>query len=490
MASVRQNLFHCQDQACIAKFTEMTNIECKSQESVDDMVFHCACHDISRTEEGGALCVSCHVWVCVSCKRELEMYNGIINTYCSKCEEVILLRRHPRPNFVPDAPVEVEYAFINPMNKKRKLVSDPMADISLQKTKTLLELSFLPWPEFKLDALALQNPHPLDDSIWLDETHGRHVYHVQYVKDGPFETENNMSTSAVAHKYSKPYDKYDAVEKMLMGREWGPKHPKWGKYFHTDETILAHNLQEMLKEWTANNKNGLQLGKFVHMLLEAHLNNAIDLLTHPVYSKHKQIQQFLKWKYTKFDAQYIPYRTEFRFHSDASMRRVGTCDLIAVKKDHPPPDQCNSTLTGILIDWKNTILKQAYRNETMQGPCSSIPQCNVGEYCVQQNDYCCLARTFYTGWKFNGYVYDHIDFSSMQLVAFAEDNANNEAVVAPLDDQRELIAILWAERVVEVAKWEQDQRPKIIYPKPTILSVEQEFQLLFELVKKTKLLKQ
>ncbi len=222
----------------------------------------------------------------------------------------------------------------------------------------------------------------------------------------------------------------------------------------------------------------------MHFLIEAHLNETLDLLTHPVYSRYKQVQQFLKWKHTKFDPYFIAYRTEFRFHSDETLRRVGTCDLMAIRKNHPPPDQCNSTLTCILVDWKNTILKQAYNNETMKGPCISIPQSNVGEYTIQQSDYACLAREFYKNWKYNGFVYENIDFEEMRLVAFSEENDKNEAVNATLDDVRDVILALWEERYQEVTDWYAAGRPQIVHSKSIVLTPEEERNELLKIIQR------
>ena len=442
----------------------------------------------------------CHdVVVCDDCKRKWQSaIQGIKKICCMACYDKMLLARDPRPNFDPDAPVVVEYQFVNApraqsfqasIKRKTPPTPDPVADLALQTSKTLLELSFMPWPDIVPDTLAKRYPHARDGIIWLDETNNRHLYHVKY--DAEFETENNMSTSSIAKHYERPYDKFEAVEKMLEGKQWGPHHPKWGKYFDRDPETLAKNVVKCLQEWKQNNINAIQLGKFVHFLIECHCNGKLDLFMHPVFARYTHIRQYLEWRQMFFDPHFIEYRTEFRFASDKLHRRVGTCDLIAVRKNHLPPDQCNNTLTVSMFDWKNALLKrngfktrEMPHPERMLGTCSELDDCNVAHYTIQQNDYEYMATTYYADWVFKGHTYKKITFEQKQLIGFHEENAKNIADIVPLKDVQHIIAALWAERRESVARWETENRPKIVTQPLRVFSNEESLDILRNLIHK------
>ncbi len=422
----------------------------------------------------------------------------IVKICCRTCYDKILLARRPRPNFNPDAPVMVEYQLINSTaSTKRKFArtnteqcesKKQAIPMSLHKDVTLLELSFMKWPTILPTTLQQQNPHLRDDIVWLEETNDLHLYHVKY--DGVnFETVNNLSTSSVAEHYSARYDKFDAMSKMLAGKQWGPNHKKYGKAFSNDKEALAQNLLKLLKEWKQNNINAIQLGKFVHFLIECHCNGKLDLLTHPVYARFAHIRQYLKWRYIHFDPLFKEYRTEFPFASDATYRRVGTCDLLAVRKDHPLPNQCGSTLTLSMFDWKNALLnekgfktREMTKPEKMKGPCKKLDECNVSHYTIQQNDYEYLATTYYQDWLYNGHVYKKVRFEQKQLIGLHETHEDNTAHVVLLDNIQDIIMILWQERKAAVALWELQGRPEIEKHKPITHTDEESLILLRALI--------
>ena len=439
----------------------------------------------------------CDKKLCTGCKRRWKtMVAPIVKICCAPCHEKLLLARCSRPNFNADQPVLVEYHLVNARQQtKRKAAANPTPDPKidaafLHRGKTLLELAFMPWPDILPDTLQKRFPHSRDSVVWLDESNKQHLYHVKYDTD-EFETENNMSTSSIGEPYTKPYDKYDALSKMLGGREWGPNHKKAGKYFDKDEEKLAHNLLQLLREWKQNNLNAIQLGWFVHFLIECHANGKLDLLTHPLYARYAHIQQYLKWRFVHFDPHFVEYRTEFRFASDKTYRRVGTCDMLAVRKNHPAPENCNSTLTLSMFDWKNALMQRSGfktrdmpHAERMLGICSELDECNVSHYTIQQNDYEHMATTFYSDWTFNGHVYKKVAFEQKQLIAFHETNANNEADVVVLENIQDVIAQIWALRKESVAAWEANGRPKIVKLKPKELSDEESLCIIKNLIRK------
>jgi len=473
----------CQEEKCIQKYEKLKNSKWDGIKSI----CHCnSCH-VVNIECFGHICTTCDKWICEGCHRT----NNDKRNYCPKCFDVILLRRCPRRNFHPGAPIEVEEQYINPpVFKKPKTL--PLEE---QKGKTLAELAFMPWPDIKPTTLAKKHPHELDDTIWLDETNKRHIYHVKYDKD-EFETEFNQSTSTMVHTYfPNSYDPYEAIDAMLGGKEWGPNHPKYGaKYYSDDENVLVKNLRQLLVDWGKNNEEAIESGKFVHFLIECHFNDQLDLANHPVYNTIPNIQQYLKWREEHFDPFYEAYRTEFRAHTDKTKRKVGTGDLFAVRKNHPPPSETNGTLYLTMFDWKNCILKMRGFKKTDKGIkyCAAYDKCNYEEYTLQQNEYERLVtdEKMYTNFHYNGHVYKRVRFEEKYLIVFHETNPKNKAIIVPLEDRQDVLEHIWRDREEEVAKWEKAGRPKPppYIPKPK-LSDQEEEAILHKLIQKHKLAK-
>ncbi len=353
---------------------------------------------------------------------------------------------------------------------------------------TLLQLAFLDWPLIVPSYLAQKHPHESDLKVRLDETNGQHQYYADY--GNGMESENNKSTSSIAHKYQTPYDAFQAVATMFEGKHWGPYHPKWGKYFSNDEAQLAANMVLMLAEWKQNNVNAIQRGKFVHFLIECHCNKQLDL---EPYREHAHIRQYLEWREEYWDPVYEDYRTEKQFVSAGNYRRVGTCDLLGVRRDHPPPEECDDTLILVMRDWKCAPLKRKgffdprtmTKPRHMTGPCESLDDCNVSGYTIQQNDYATLAAMAESekGWLWNERYYKHARIDDMQLIGLDEDNFGDQADIVQLEHIPDIIDALWYEREQEVADWEAAGRPRCEKHHEVILSKEETLAKLTDLIR-------
>ena len=68
--------------------------------------------------------------------------------------------------------------------------------------------------------LAEKNPHPRDKCITFDE--GPHIYTIN--GDSDF-----MSVTTWNHSHFDHFDADKIIDKMIMGRKWGPAHKHWGK---------------------------------------------------------------------------------------------------------------------------------------------------------------------------------------------------------------------------------------------------------------------
>lgn len=454
----------CDQEACRA--------ECLEMKELIGTAVHCnggkkeGCHCISP-REAMYMCCDCSALFCFDCLAMDDDQNPQDERYfCQVCFNKLNLKRDPRMNFDPDAAVVPEYNYVHPpMNANKRKLMATTEETEDDSKKTIVQLAFGKWPKIIPNALAKKNPQELDDLIWLDETNKRHTYHVKFEgKDSEFETDCIQSTSGMHHQYfPNSFNPYGAIEMILRSSKWGPNHPKHGKYYSNDETELVKNLRQMLDDWDKNNVEAIEVGKFVHFLIECHCNKQLALATHPVYANLQHIQQYLKWRSKHFDPFFEEYRTEFRFRSDKQYRRVGTCDLLAIAKNHGTPQETNGILHVTMFDWKNCILKtEGFNNEKGLLYCSEYPKCNFQEYTLQQNDYKKMGsnKRLYGKWVLNGNVYECMEFDAMYLIAFHETNPNNEAIVVPLEDRLAELEFIWRDRAEVVAQWEAAGRPK------------------------------
>ena len=107
--------------------------------------------------------------------------------------------------------------------------------------------------------LAKKNPHPRDESITFDE--GPHIYTIDGDSD-------YMSVTTWNHSHFDHFDADKIIDKMMMGRKWGPAHKYWGMTKEEIKKMWEENGKKAstagtkidLKKWIEANKK--YIGKF------------------------------------------------------------------------------------------------------------------------------------------------------------------------------------------------------------------------------------
>ena len=281
--------------------------------------------------------------------------------------------------------------------------------------------------------LEKQNPHILDISIrFVEDTH---TYFVNFDNDGiesNYSSDGILSTSGVVHKYFDEFNPDIAIEKMRNGRKWNREN----KYYNMSNC-------EIKQMWVTNGEMASANGTWLHGQLERYMNgiqfndDIIGLIP---------IKQFNKWYDRFFKDILIPFRTEFRFRSGSDLKLTGTADLIAIDKNHPPPDECDETLSLHIIDWKfSKAIKMKNPYQSGVGCCSSLDDTNYSHYLLQQNIYKYMMETFYPSWNWNGFKYKHVKVVSMKLCVFHE-NHGKEGFIVDLPDCRDIVERMMDDR--------------------------------------------
>lgn len=456
-----------------------------------------------------------------------DMDSGI---YCIPCIDELNMRRFARPNYEPDAPVVIEYDLVHDtkkrkvddsvitlplLNKKQVEYADkqknPVECKQVEDKLTITQLAYAEWPDIVPCALQQKHPHAFDKNTNLNEQDDKHDYEVVFEGTNQKQVDFLQSTSSMVAQYfpkevltidefvslpagvacddtflmraeelKKTMVKFCAehpnvyqtlmfVDCVLKGRNWSPTSEKYALYYTEDHQDAIANLKLMMRDWKQKNRDACVRGKFVHFLIECDMNGQLDLATHPMYSQPhlKHIQQYLNWKRTRFDPLYVPWRTEMRFMSSSRYRRVGTCDLLAVRKDHGLPSETNSTLSLVMIDWKNKqIEKRAFfdsktrRFKTGIFPMSRVQDCSLFHYELQQADYEKLLVENYHNLTFNGHVYAHAKITERKLVCFDDANPGNEAMEEMLEhNYANELEWIWNRRAEDVEAWVQAGMP-------------------------------
>lgn len=431
--------------------------------------------------------------VCGDCKKPFLpcASSARVPDFCQRCIDVRELRKNPRPNFQPDARVVPEECYIFPPRKKQVLNPTLSADHWLTPTvvkTTLLELALQKnWPAFATDILSKKNPQPHNGRVYLDEADNKHDYYVKFRGD-VFEKDNILSTSSMYKPYFAPYDKYDAVSKMLRGQQWGPKHKDWGHFYTTDEQVLVANLKKIMLHWTIKGHNSCAIGKFVHYLIECDMNGSLDLSTNVLFLHLPRVQMYLRWKAKHFTDQYDAFLTEFALCTNDTYRMTGTWDFACVAKNHGTPQQTGGVLHVHLRDWKNAVIDlMPSFSDKGKGVCSHLADMDLVKYSIQQCNYEKMAKQkdVYASWYYQGHVYNDIQFDSKSLVCFDDTNPNGEAILRDIVDLHAEVDAMWDERKQDVLRWEEQKRPTI--PKHVVpeLGEEEKTLLLQSLVRKS-----
>jgi hypothetical protein len=147
--------------------------------------------------------------------------------------------------------------------------------------------------------------------------------------------------------------------------------------------------------------------------------NGYDL-ANSIYAGLEDVQAYFRWRKEYFEPQgLIPFRTELRFSTGPELRLTGTADLLAIREDHPPPEETGGVLSLHLIDWKfSRGVKSENKFGSGSGPCSHLPDCNGSHYALQQNIYKWFIETYNNKWTWKGQTFTSVDVVDMRLAIF------------------------------------------------------------------------
>mgnify|MGYP001086936540 CR=1 FL=1 len=297
-------------------------------------------------------------------------------------------------------------------------------------------ISTLSTPDFDPVHLAESTPHPLDVRVTFEED--THTYGVQFEEGGPFETAGIISTSGFVHGYFGHFDADVVIPKMRRGRNF-----KDSKYKDmTDAEIKAG--------WEANGERASRRGTLLHFLLECHMNG-FDLET-SIFAGLEDVQSYFKWRNDYFDPKgLVPFRTELRFSSGPELRLTGTADLLAIRDDHPGPEETGGLLELSLIDWKfSKGVKNENRFGKGTGPCAHLPDCNGAHYGLQQNIYRWFFETYHQEWTWRGQQYTKVKIVDMHLAIFHR-NHGPSGLFMPIEDLGDVVHNMLNDRKQQIS---------------------------------------
>jgi hypothetical protein len=479
----------CEEAACINTYQALQNKD----------VWHCVdCHCLEHKVEDGVrffFCSECQETVCEDCVCEKSVYSKS-DAFCKQCVQSAELKARPRPCYFPNATIEIEnYGFVRVREPPAKrgcwqggvqvTFLSESKEVVLNEQFTLYQvacnnLGKLP----QATTLQQKHPHKWDKDIFLDESDGKHDYTIRF-NHKDWETDFIQSTSGRVHDYFPgTFETYEAVAAMLNGKRWGPKHPKYGQFFTEDETKLVANLKIIIQLWETNRIEASVTGTFVHNMCELASNNQHNVEADTALMNFKRFQQAVVWR-KKLKQTHDEWRTEMRFFSTDKHRACGSTDLIAVLKNHPPPEATNGKLHVSLYDYKNLA---ELKTKSFSGKafgltyCAHLQDCNLQAYTLQQNDYAKLSSRYHE-FVYNGYIYTDLHFDEMQLIIFNDENPNNRAIEVMLENRQLVLKHIWRERALKVAAWEKQGRPKQLPPPPPIeLTDDEQSQLLLNII--------
>ena len=242
--------------------------------------------------------------------------------------------------------------------------------------------------------LAEKNPHPRDKCITFDE--GPHIYTIN--GDSGF-----MSVTTWNHSHFDHFDADKIIDKMMMGRNWGPANKYWGM-----------SKMEIKKMWKDNGIAASTAGTKMHYDIECYYNDM----------EVEVEDECVEWKYfEKFEEEVggdkEPYRTEWMIW-DTELKFAGSIDMI-----YRNPD---GTLD--IYDWKRSKgIKMDNKWQSALTDCiKHLPDCNYYHYCLQLNTYKALLEKNY-GEK----------IKDMYLVCLHPNNENKSyQLIKVLDLQKEV----------------------------------------------------
>jgi hypothetical protein len=288
-------------------------------------------------------------------------------------------------------------------------------------------------PDFIPTMLSVVTPHPLDSTIKFNEE--THTYYIQFATNSNFDSSGIVSVSGIVHQYFHDFEADLIIARMQKSRAWSRS-----KYFGMSSS-------EIKTQWEHNGAVASAAGTAFHFLVECFFNGWEGLRS-DVYASSVPVQQFLVWHDQEFVAQGLePFRTELRFRSDVTLKMCGTADLVAIRTDHPLPQDCMGVLTLFLFDWKNSK-EIKFDSPWAKGKrcCAHLPDVNASHYYCQQNLYTWFIETYYNCWTWKGQRYTSVKVARMQLVVCHANHGQkalvvevprwDETVVHMIDDRR------------------------------------------------------
>lgn len=353
----------------------------------------------------------------------------------------------PRLHYQPNASPVVEYRIVRsfastPHKKRIRDTPDNLIPTTALTQGPLLPLSVLleqPWPS-EPRYLAALNPHPFDFRVsFRPDTH---TYIVAYSNSDKLPPEFNLSVSSWYKLYFPPFNEDQVIKKMRQGKNWITKAKAKG--------YLQMNDEQIKNKWKVNRDTAKRQGTFYHLLLENHCNGNFDLTK---YSHLAPIRQYIQWRREYFDLYFEEFRTEMRFYSSPDLRIVGTPDLIAIRKNHPPPEYTGGVLTLSIFDWKFVHeLKRENPYENGFGPCKSLPNANMFHFFVQLNSYAWELVTFYGEWEYKGKHYTKVEVEFLKIVVFHDFNEGDKYIMVDALKIPHIIDAMIEERRIQLAQ--------------------------------------
>lgn len=316
--------------------------------------------------------------------------------------------------------------------KKRKRYED-IEDVRTQTANvTALGVLPIPVPTPDYSPVLLESIHPHEKDDMIEFTEATHSYLV-HTTVGDLSTDI-ISVSTLVHEFFPKFDADHVLEMMTYSKQYG-------KY----KGMSNHAIKQL---WSDNAQAASSAGTAFHFICECYCNGGLRDVIHGEQYDRIEIKQFLKfYQENIIDKGYIPFRTEMRLFTDKNTQVCGTVDLLIIRHDHPPPEECDGVLTLVDVDWKNSkkINTKAYNKQKGFGPCASLDDCNWSHYMLQQNMYKYILEKWYGTWVYKGKSYCKVKIESM-ILCVCHANYGDSANVIELPTCTSIIEAIFAIR--------------------------------------------
>ena len=320
-----------------------------------------------------------------------------------------------------------------PFDKDTKFIS-----LTQEKSKQPCPLQIpvcLPIPkDFEPTVLQQRTPHPRESRIQFDEE--SHTYFVDWDHNNKYSSVGIKSVSQFVKEWFEPFN----ADKTIKNMTRNPHRFSQSKYGGWEP-------QEIKELWEKNGAAASKAGTAFHFLAECYVNGWRGLTKEgSVYRTDTGIQQLMEL-FTKVQTEgWTFFRTELRMFTDVSLKMSGTADLLLVRADQPPPDECGGVLELRIVDFKNSRnIKMSNRYQKGKKVLKHLDDCNYVHYALQQNFYMVMMELWYHGWTYNGHHYSNIKIVDCELWVCHE-TYGRHAKVVKIPDMRSTIRALFEER--------------------------------------------